>query len=642
MPRPVRRKVNSARPKAEAITANAAKPTSALLTEAAAAKPGGSSSDIYDLSDREKERRHLRRLPVQNGATAIAPARSSPRLAAHVNTHHRTALVKAREKRDVGVERPPAASTNDIDDSVSSVELSRRVDVAATRAGDLTGFDLDDETFGKLDSSFNANSALDLDLDLDANDEGEDVDEEHHSSHARGRTARSANASSSSFNVALFKRGRHRTSSIVGRDDAPIRPSSRGPCTPLLSSTLNFGNFRRRQREPSILGRRDEVGHRASSQVSSRVPSEAGDVELGEDLAPDAEGTPLTTHRTRSRARTSSASTRASAKVTSKKRKSFEDQAGQSKRRAVEGINDAADGAPDIRESIETEHNMSPAVEPATQLPSTPTRDDTALAPPASSGSSNASSLMWPPLKSLARNHNTRRNVPTRRVGTPQPIIVDDVSSNFSSPPSLTHSPNYRDAKPGGKSIARSARHRKPSPKVTTEVLTSLLPLRRRRQQNDPFSIGSSSDTEEAPVQHADDDELAHASRAHTRRAVKPLDAKSKTVKQSKLAAAKTAASEKQQRPSRRTTRRTYGSRSSDKENQGSDDDGDEEGAGAGETTFVPLADDAFDATEDSIVMTARLGEELKNAARKFKEVDQWELSFEEMVDQPSSPKDAR
>jgi hypothetical protein len=37
-----------------------------------------------------------------------------------------------------------------------------------------------------------------------------------------------------------------------------------------------------------------------------------------------------------------------------------------------------------------------------------------------------------------------------------------------------------------------------------------------------------------------------------------------------------------------------------------------------------------------------RVGRELKAAARKFQEVDKWELEFEEVTASSSSPKDAR
>jgi ATP-dependent RNA helicase MRH4 len=181
---------------------------------------------------------------------------------------------------------------------------------------------------------------------------------------------------------------------------------------------------------------------------------------------------------------------------------------------------------------------------------------------------------------------------------------------------------------------------------VTTDALTSLLPRRRPTRANSDLSSDESSeeDSDASEERGNDDDELVYAGRTRSR--ARPLGGSS-----SKAAGKQTTAKESEEQPSvaakkRRAARRTYGSRSlnSDKENEGEEDDLEDsiEVGGSGENTFAPLADDAFDATEDSVMMAERLGEELKNAARKFKEVDKWELSFEEAADQPSSPKDAR
>lgn len=51
---------------------------------------------------------------------------------------------------------------------------------------------------------------------------------------------------------------------------------------------------------------------------------------------------------------------------------------------------------------------------------------------------------------------------------------------------------------------------------------------------------------------------------------------------------------------------------------------------------------DADDSPENSQEMEARIGKELKKAARKFQEVDKWELEFEDASGGSSSPKDAR
>lgn len=66
-------------------------------------------------------------------------------------------------------------------------------------------------------------------------------------------------------------------------------------------------------------------------------------------------------------------------------------------------------------------------------------------------------------------------------------------------------------------------------------------------------------------------------------------------------------------------------------EREEEEEEGEEE-----ESAFQALPDDTFDAGTEN--MSA---DELKQAARKFKEVDRWELEFEEVAE-PSSPQDAR
>jgi hypothetical protein len=59
---------------------------------------------------------------------------------------------------------------------------------------------------------------------------------------------------------------------------------------------------------------------------------------------------------------------------------------------------------------------------------------------------------------------------------------------------------------------------------------------------------------------------------------------------------------------------------------------------------LAPLADDegANGSPENSQELEKRVGEELKRAARKFEEVDKWDLDFEDCTASSSSPRDAR
>ena len=392
----------------------------------------------------------------------------------------------------------------------------------------------------------------------------------------------------SSFNVGLFQRGRSRQSSVAGRDDAPIRPSSRGPNTPGFGSTFNLGTFRRRPRQPSILGRRGP---------GSVVSDQEGDADTG--FAPEAESTPVDHGRTRPSGGPSMA-------TRSAKRKSQDGQERPSKRQAA--VSDEGH-----RRSMEL--SSSPRTpgraERDRPTPVTPVMDDSILAPPDSSGSSNASPMMLPSLKTLA--HTRRGRPPTQAHRTPQP---DDAASDISSPPSLTHSPNFEDR--GAAKRKKAAPRREPSP-VMTAALTSLLPQRRRKTRGD----GDSEEELDTSTLGHDDDELGATSRrTRAQRAARPL------------AAAVDGASAQQtsKKTTTKASRRKYGSRTlSDKENEEDEV----------EVAVSPLPDDTFDLSEGADT-TLEVAEELKQAAKKFKEVDKWELEFEEVTPHPSSPQNAR
>jgi hypothetical protein len=176
-----------------------------------------------------------------------------------------------------------------------------------------------------------------------------------------------------------------------------------------------------------------------------------------------------------------------------------------------------------------------------------------------------------------------------------------------------------------------------PAPKVTTAELTALLARRRRRAMpRNPFDLESDEEPDALDLPD-DDDELSclNSRTARSRRPKQPFGGASKENQP--------ATGRRQGRgPKRKETsasgiaRRTYGSRNSDKENQT-----EEEGIVVdGETGPVDAGGEVF-GSEDSQVMLEMLGDELEKAAKKFKEVDRWELSFEE-VTQSSSPRDAR
>lgn len=610
MPRPKRSRVAS-RP---APQSSATPPLATEPVKPARQISRAASSDIYDVSDREKERikkrveANLSVLDEQDGRSHVQPADSEQaRILEAARSRESSALGKLDN----------LTSTSAANDNEPSphIEHSRRESASMAvgsrppRLTDASGLDLDDDVFGNLDDSL---------------DDSRDDTQMAHTSRA---------TDTSSFNIGMFRR-RPRQSSIVGKDDAPIRPSSRGGNTPSATSHLNLGRFRRRQREPSILGT-------AQKERAQRPPSRASDYGsvMGDDSGPEGESTPL--DKKRQSGRQDEIEVERSPSLPSRKRKSLEDQGGREKRIALEV--DGEDEEEVIQQSIEVQSTPpgSPSLlRNAGNLLSTPDRDDPFNAPPASSSSAGSSPIALPSWDHLAhRNYHTKKTV--ARVPAKTPELEADNDSALSSPPSLTHSPNYGPTrastrtKPKRKPAAAAA---PPQPvKLTTADLTALLPRRRQkakkatRPSNDPFDIDSAEDDDEA---NADDDELSYVANTKRRRrgaaTLAQTAATNRTAKAKKAAAAAVVAAAAAEKKKKQV--RTYGL-SSDKENaegEGSEEEG--EGVTLGS---VIGDDDGEEEAETSQMMVERMGEELKSAARKFQEVDRWELSFEEVA--PSS-----
>ncbi|KAM7223586.1 hypothetical protein V8F06_001060 [Rhypophila decipiens] len=642
MPRPVRTRKASRVPSQRESSA-----TPAPITKKPAPAPAPiPSSDIYSVSEEEKERQRKRaeaRRTQQSNDVHDVSEKEKERVEARqtlleLNPERVNALEDFRRKRDAAMDKLDniSSTTKDAESGSADVldspaiELSRREDVSiagpARRVTDVSGLDLDDSTFGNLDDS---------------------LEDSQHAIEDTRSGYRSTDTSS--FNINLFKR-RPRQSSIVGKDDAPIRPSSRGQNTPSISSHLNLGLFKRRAREPSILGtaqkdRSTRPASRATS-VASRTSrtSRNGDATADEDSGPDDESTPLNLAKRRSGAATGADMTiEMSPTLPSRKRKSLDDpENGREKRPALErGAAEAAEEEEVIHQSIEMDN--------APMIPSTPLNrsisdhlssppqtifdpNDPDMAPPASSSSSEGGSpVVWPSLDSLARrnyHHNSKRSAPVHK--TPE-LEADDHSSVLSSPPSLTHSPNYNTQPRAAKAAAPPKKKAAPKPPVTTSAdLTSLLPQRQSkkrasRKNKDPFEMEDSDVEAEqgSETEAGEGDELSvyvDPRTAARRRRVAQAGSANKSANAKSGSASK-------------------GRGSSSKKSKGK-----------GKEVEITTPNEEAEAEEDqrsgrpeetSQMMLDRLGEELQAAKKKFKEVDKWELSFEE-VDRSSSPVDGR
>ncbi|KAH7354369.1 hypothetical protein B0T11DRAFT_288524 [Plectosphaerella cucumerina] len=619
---------------------------------------------------------------TRNSATAIekdiqeAPRRSTRRgrkqsveaEAPRLDTAEQKALRKASDARDDAMQRlalEDVFTTSDAATSeanrIDAVETGRKVQATPQQQHqhrrDTTGLDLDDDMFAGLDSS------------LDLGDETAQDD-------APPSGQRSTDTSS--MTTGFFKRrGRAPSVSLQGNDSAAIRPSSRAGGTPAISSSFNIGAFKRRQREPSILG----TGRKPLRAESPGEGAGAWDDE--DDFVPEAESTPLNRRKTRG-----DEEVEASSSARSRKRKSIEVGEGSERPEKVSRLEDSVVQGDkegqlevDIEVEVETQAETEAETQPEAQVEPQVEEADTQPAPaleedidvdvdipadvaslhsddllpddPANDSDSsdlsslpslpspqlpptraparpmtpiNLSELMAPPESSGSEDDeiwpDLRAAVKRKRHGPVTPLRDGNIS-DMSSPPSLTHSPNL----PATRHATQRKQKGKPSPKLTTASLTGLLP--RRRQRTRAAEDGSSDVELDGSGLANDEDELSYIDTRPSRRRGKTTPLARRTA--TNRPGSRGGRTGKSSPVVARTVKRTYSRRSSDKENPSDD----EESKG-----LSPAPDDTFDAGAEGDDSES-VAEELKNAVKKFEEVDRWEMEFEEMT-QSSSPSGAR
>ncbi|KAM0204639.1 hypothetical protein ACHAPA_001917 [Fusarium lateritium] len=576
------------------------------------------SPDAHDSGDNEPAQ--------QNKSPERGRRRTTRSSGARTSLANEQDVLAANRRRDAALDKlakedPTSTASNNAEDadSGSSVEGGRRLTATPKQRIDTTGLELADSVFGDLDNSF-----------------GLDDDDDTRPG------LRSADASS--LNLSNFKR-RPRQSSIIGRNDPPIRPSSRGGNTPSISSTLHFGAFRRRAREPSILGTARKA--RPEENAAGQEPDSESEDEDEDQFMPEAESTPVNNRRrTQPHAEIievpASIEIPTSPEVTgSKHRKRKSEDALPSSERPekisrlesdAEESEEEAGPAPEVIDSDnESDSSLSELASPLgpspvlRDRPVTPINDEELMALPVSSDSEDVN---WPDIHTLAKRR--------RRPSVTTPIRADNFS-DVSSPPSLTHSPNFGEVqKPKGRAAAK---RKAPSPKITTADLTNLLPKRHYQKKRDPLGLESDEEHDTSGIGE-NEDELSYldgraARRKRGGRATsrggpsRPASRGGRTVQASK---AKQTTSGKQAA----RNAQTYSRRSSDKENEDEEGSGDNEEDQHENSRFQPLPDDTFGegSAENASTPSA---DELRQAAKKFKEVDRWELDFEE-VTQSSSP----
>ncbi|TVY81561.1 hypothetical protein LSUE1_G002806 [Lachnellula suecica] len=610
MPRPKRTKVA---PSAPAPRVRKAQENTPAITAAAQA-PKAQFDDMYDVSDPEDpEVRTVQHVKKNNGKgkgkLVVAPRGRARDEDAPASVHGKERGIDGPDTIESEHVTTPVRPQKDITDDIEhgsnspEIEVGRRgrntpaVESSSLAIGNFRRRARQPSILGRREGRARS-SSVESDL---AEDNGLST---------VGRTNTSVLATGN------FKR-RPRQGSILGRNTTAMAPSSMGleMGTPAqVGSALKLGNFKRRARAPSILGTAQKARQQRPDYEDEDEHEDDED-----DFNPEDESTPLNLSKTRNMTSSSAMST-----SSSKKRKISALQALQSSPIAHPPDEDEAEERVPATGSVVDddggqEENEAPSSPPDSLIPLVESRSVTpepmseTMAPPRSS--SPIASSPEPPLPTRRPVSRGRRPLRGR---TPPPATQD---SPMSSPPSLTHSPNrpYMTAKSKAKNAVP------PPSTFSTAQLQALLPRRRRQTNRDPFDIPTSEDEADGTGLASDEDELSQMHiRARNRRSVfARTPAPSKKVAKPKAPPPKSAA-----KPAA-----TYGARpntASDKENEEVDPD----------DSLAPIPDDANGSPENSQELEERVGKELKKAARKFEEVDKWELEFEEDTGS-SSPKDA-
>ncbi|KAI6246876.1 hypothetical protein HI914_05038 [Erysiphe necator] len=265
----------------------------------------------------------------------------------------------------------------------------------------------------------------------------------------------------------------------------------------------------------------------------------------------------------------------------------------------------------------ESQKDLLPSVEDRSPTPQD-IRD--IMAPPHSS-----SSILSSPVATSRPIKTSNRNLRSLRTRTPS--IRIDSDSEISSPPSLTHSPDLPSP-----TIIKS-RDKKPKPShisMSTAQLKALLPRRRRRIARD-VSEGVDSDNEiNISGLASDEDELTHlivGPQVQTRnmKLLKGPQARTSVLRKNPIEISKVNTS----------TSRTYGS-ADNKVHSGLTKEIEDH------HHKLPVENSDNLNNKPQELDKRFIGQELKKAVQKFKEVDNWALEFEDATSSSASPKDAR
>ena len=284
-------------------------------------------------------------------------------------------------------------------------------------------------------------------------------------------------------------------------------------------------------------------------------------------------------------------------------------------------------------------------------------------------------SLLGPTNDQASDSHITREATlhesdpdlpPTRLRAPPAETIWSDTMAlpESSSPPqspaqsTMKNNPKIRYKQPTRRSDDKEAptsalaiSNSAPLKSISTAMLQNLLPRRRRwpiKRVPGDFDIPNSSDIElNTPDITEDEDELGLAPPIgrkrtiinSTRRATKPT----KSTANVKTTADKALQTSLSKGPTDVIgVVKTYSRRLSDKENVNGYNSRGDDSNHSHLSTSTTTSDAYGDTGQKGGALPAKVKLELKTLAKKFREVDQWEMEFEEVTASSSSPWDAR
>lgn len=462
---------------------------------------------------------------------------------------------------------------------------------------------------------------------------------------ARQSTGSQSRVERSEFSISPSPPPAGKLHSVTGARTSIAAPSSalRPQNTPHIeSSILALKNFKRRARQPSLLQMVQQHTQEREAEDPSIYDVEDGSSEA-DDFAPEAEGTPMQVIKAPSRKSSSSkkpqpAKLKVAEKETvaanGKKRKSDDiasastDALRAKKRQSVAPAPQSAEvrpasnartrrrippspqvrlATPDVQLTSEVQV-IGSSVEPSSTPPTEPSSSAEHL-PPAEEEAVVPSTE---PYEEPQDEHMLLNDIePDEPARVPNSTMADPLSSSPlpTEPTRLPLSPLPANVRRGRTASEKPGKRQKA---MTTSTLTALLPKRRQplkpRPRKSEYHITSDSDedaTLDASHLAEDEDELSGHLRRQTKATSRKFSRATTKTRKSTLPAKKATAPAK--KPGR-----TYGRAkpTPDKENE-YQDDADEEGE-----------------TSVSTYKTVK-SRELEDVARKFAEIDQFDMAFE-------------